>query len=180
MRSLSKDELIEWALSVGEKKFRAQQVYEWLWKKGVKEVDQMTNVSANLKSLLSQHFDFPSAHRSVEQISNDGTVKCVFCVDQDKVVEGVLIPTPKRMTACISSQVGCSLACKFCATGRLKMMRNLTAGEIFDQVFDLKTEAEHRYQIPLSNIVYMGMGEPLLNYKNTAAIAPTLPDYWFR
>ena len=166
LRSLSKDELIEWALSVGDKKFRAQQVYEWLWKKGVKDVDQMSNISLSLKELLKRDFEFPSASRSIEQISNDGTVKCVFCVDQDKVVEGVLIPTPKRMTACISSQVGCSLACKFCATGRLKMMRNLTAGEIFDQVFDLKQEAENRYQIPLSNIVYMGMGEPLLNYKN--------------
>ena len=99
LRSLQKDELIEWALSVGEKKFRAQQVYEWLWKKGVKELDQMTNVSNGLKELINRDFDFPSAHRSVEQVSNDGTVKCVFSVDQDKVVEGVLIPTPKRMTA---------------------------------------------------------------------------------
>jgi 23S rRNA (adenine2503-C2)-methyltransferase len=99
-------------------------------------------------------------------------------VDAGKVVEGVLIPTASRMTACISSQVGCSLSCAFCATGRLKMLRNLTAGEIYDQVVYLKRQAEERYQIPLSNIVYMGMGEPLLNYKNvlTSIEKITSPD----
>jgi 23S rRNA (adenine2503-C2)-methyltransferase len=101
-----------------------------------------------------------------QQVSGDKTVKCAFQVEQGKVVEGVLIPTQSRTTACISSQVGCSLACAFCATGRLKMMRNLTAGEIYDQVVYLRNEAQNRYGIPLSNIVYMGMGEPLLNYKN--------------
>ncbi len=166
LRSLTNDELTAWFFEHGEKKFRAQQVQEWLWKKGATDFDQMSNISVDLRSLLKANFSFPNAVRQSEQISADGTVKCIFCVDNDKVVEGVLIPTPKRMTACISSQVGCSLACAFCATGRLKMMRNLTAGEIFDQVYDLKMEAEKRYQIPLSNIVYMGMGEPLLNYKN--------------
>jgi 23S rRNA (adenine2503-C2)-methyltransferase len=166
LRSLTQDELLSWVLSIGDKKFRAQQIHEWLWKKGATSVDQMSNLSHELRQAIQRDFSFPVAVRKSEQISNDGTIKCVFGVDQDKVVEGVLIPTPKRMTACISSQVGCSLACKFCATGRLKMMRNLTAGEIFDQVYNLKMEAENRYNIPLSNIVYMGMGEPLLNYKN--------------
>jgi 23S rRNA (adenine2503-C2)-methyltransferase len=166
LRSLTQDELLAWVLSIGDKKFRAQQIHEWLWKKGATSVDQMSNLSHELRQAIQRDFSFPVAVRKSEQISNDGTIKCVFGVDQDKVVEGVLIPTPKRMTACISSQVGCSLACKFCATGRLKMMRNLTAGEIFDQVYNLKMEAENRYNIPLSNIVYMGMGEPLLNYKN--------------
>jgi 23S rRNA (adenine2503-C2)-methyltransferase len=101
-----------------------------------------------------------------QQISKDKTIKCAFEVDKNSVVEGVLIPTKKRMTACISSQVGCSLACTFCATGRLKLLRNLSAGEIYDQVFHLKNEANAQYQKSLSNIVYMGMGEPLLNYKN--------------
>jgi 23S rRNA (adenine2503-C2)-methyltransferase len=105
-------------------------------------------------------------HVSDEQISIDRTVKCAFEIEKNKVVEGVLIPTSSRMTACISSQVGCSLACTFCATGRLKLLRNLSHGEIFDQVVYLKNQAEARYQTSLTNIVYMGMGEPLLNYKN--------------
>jgi 23S rRNA (adenine2503-C2)-methyltransferase len=166
LRALTPDEILQWVLSIGDKKFRAQQIQEWLWKKGATSVEQMTNLSHDLREALKRDFQFSSALRKEEQLSNDGTMKCIYELDGDKVVEGVLIPTPKRMTACISSQVGCSLACKFCATGRLKMMRNLTAGEIFDQVYDLKMEAERRYNIPLSNIVYMGMGEPLLNYKN--------------
>jgi 23S rRNA (adenine2503-C2)-methyltransferase len=118
------------------------------------------------RELLTEHFELNKIKLTDEQISGDKTIKCAFEVEPGKIVEGVLIPTTSRMTACISSQVGCSLACKFCATGRLKMMRNLTAGEIYDQVVFLKNEAESRYNIPLSNIVYMGMGEPLLNYKN--------------
>jgi 23S rRNA (adenine2503-C2)-methyltransferase len=116
--------------------------------------------------LLSDNFLLNKIKLADEQVSSDRTIKCAFEVEPGKIVEGVLIPTASRMTACISSQVGCSLSCKFCGTGRLKMLRNLTAGEIYDQVAYLKNEAETRYNIPLSNIVYMGMGEPLLNYKN--------------
>jgi 23S rRNA (adenine2503-C2)-methyltransferase len=126
----------------------------------------MSNISKETRDLLSEHFNFHVITLADEQTSSDRTIKCAFEVEPGKVVEGVLIPTASRMTACISSQVGCSLACKFCATGRLKMMRNLTAGEIYDQVVHLRKLAEERYSIPLSNIVYMGMGEPLLNYKN--------------
>lgn len=128
--------------------------------------------------MLETHFDLHKIKLADQQISNDRTIKCAFEVEPGKVVEGVLIPTTSRMTACISSQVGCSLACKFCATGRLKLMRNLTPGEIVDQVVYLRNESESRYGIPLSNIVYMGMGEPLLNYKNVIASveAITSPD----
>jgi 23S rRNA (adenine2503-C2)-methyltransferase len=139
---------------------------EWLWQKGAGTFDEMSNISIATRKLLSDNFLLNKIKLADEQVSSDRTIKCAFEVEPGKIVEGVLIPTASRMTACISSQVGCSLSCKFCGTGRLKMLRNLTAGEIYDQVAYLKNEAETRYNIPLSNIVYMGMGEPLLNYKN--------------
>jgi 23S rRNA (adenine2503-C2)-methyltransferase len=166
IRNVEESFLAEFFESHGEKKFRAKQVMEWLWKKSAKSFDEMTNISAQTRELLHDHFSFATIKLSDQQISTDKTIKCAFEVEPGKVVEGVLIPTATRMTACISSQVGCSLSCAFCATGRLKMLRNLTAGDIYDQVVYLKNQAEERYQIPLSNIVYMGMGEPLLNYKN--------------
>lgn len=166
IRNVEESFLAEFFESHGEKKFRAKQVMEWLWKKSAKSFDEMTNISAQTRELLHNHFSFATIKLSDQQISTDKTIKCAFEVEPGKVVEGVLIPTATRMTACISSQVGCSLSCAFCATGRLKMLRNLTAGDIYDQVVYLKNQAEERYQIPLSNIVYMGMGEPLLNYKN--------------
>lgn len=166
IREQSLEELIAFFESHGEKKFRAKQVMEWIWKKSASGFDEMSNISAGTRQLLDEHFELKKIKLADQQVSSDRTIKCAFEVDPGKVVEGVLIPTASRMTACISSQVGCSLACKFCATGRLKMLRNLSAGEIYDQVVHLKNEAESLYQIPLSNIVYMGMGEPLLNYKN--------------
>ena len=166
IRNVDESFLAEFFESHGEKKFRAKQVMEWLWKKSARSFDEMTNISALTRKLLKDHFSFSTIKLSDQQISSDKTIKCAFEVEPGKVVEGVLIPTASRMTACISSQVGCSLSCAFCATGRLKMLRNLTAGDIYDQVVYLKNQAEERYQIPLSNIVYMGMGEPLLNYKN--------------
>ena len=169
IRTITIDELSSFFESHGEKKFRAKQVMEWLWKKSATRYDEMTNLSAGTRELLSQHFSLKGITLVDQQISGDRTIKCAFEVDPGKVVEGVLIPTASRMTACISSQVGCSLSCAFCATGRLKMLRNLTAGEIYDQVVYLKRQADERYNLPLSNIVYMGMGEPLLNYKQVLA-----------
>lgn len=166
IREYSLKELQEKFTELGEKAFRAKQVFEWLWKKNAHDFDSMSNISVTLRNTLNELFYIDSIHVQDQQISKDKTIKCAFGVEDGKIVEGVLIPTTSRMTACISSQVGCSLACTFCATGRLKLLRNLTAGEIFDQVAYLKKEAETRYQTPLTNIVYMGMGEPLLNYKN--------------
>lgn len=166
IRNVSFEELAVFFEKNGEKKFRAKQVMEWLWKKAAGSFDEMTNLPATTRELLNQQFTFHKILLTDRQVSSDRTVKCAFEVEKGMVVEGVLIPTATRMTACISSQVGCSLACKFCATGRLKMMRNLTSGEIFDQVVFLRNESHSRYATPLSNIVYMGMGEPLLNYKN--------------
>lgn len=166
IRNLSFPELQAAIQEIGEKTFRAKQIYEWLWKKNVGSFEEMSSLSKGLREQLEHQFFIDKITLDDQQISSDKTIKCAFEVEKGKVVEGVLIPTSSRMTACISSQVGCSLACTFCATGRLKLLRNLTAGEIVDQVVYLKNQAENRYQIPLSNIVYMGMGEPLLNYKN--------------
>ena len=167
IRELSLNELIAQFEASGEKSFRAKQVYEWLWLHHVHEFNQMSNLSLTLRAKLDEEYSIDAIRIDDEQISTDRTIKCAFSVGEGKVVEGVLIPTTSRMTACISSQVGCSLSCTFCATGKLKLMRNLTAGEIVDQVVYLKRAAEQKYETPLTNIVYMGMGEPLLNYKNT-------------
>ncbi|MEZ4798591.1 MAG: 23S rRNA (adenine(2503)-C(2))-methyltransferase RlmN [Flavobacteriales bacterium] len=169
IRTLELPDLISFLEENGEQKFRAKQIMEWLWKKSATNFDQMNNIGKNLQQLLSDNFEFKTIKVADQQVSSDRTIKCAFEVDDNKVIEGVLIPTTSRTTACISSQVGCSLACKFCATGRLKMMRNLTAGEIYDQVVYLRNQANDNYNLSLSNIVYMGMGEPLLNYKNVLA-----------
>jgi 23S rRNA (adenine2503-C2)-methyltransferase len=166
IRALSKDELIEYFVSNGQKPFRAKQVYEWLWKKSAHSFDEMTNIAAELREKLTEEFVINAVTIEEEQHSNDGTIKSAFKLHDNKIVEGVLIPKAPRMTACISSQVGCSLTCKFCGTGKLKRERNLTADEIYDQVVLIKNQAEKAHNTPLTNIVYMGMGEPLLNYKN--------------
>ncbi len=167
IRALTQVELIDFFKSIGEPKYRADQVYKWLWQKSVKDFDAMTNLSLPVRTKLKDTFVIRELRISDQQVSNDGTVKYAFEMHDGRVVEGVLIPTEKRMTACISSQVGCSLACAFCATGQLKRMRNLAYSEIYDQVVEINREAQERYGKSLTNIVYMGMGEPLLNYKNT-------------
>tara|TARA_B100000508_G_scaffold140085_2_gene140017 strand:- start:25323 stop:26387 length:1065 start_codon:yes stop_codon:yes gene_type:complete len=166
IRKLSIDDLKQALTAAGEKAFRAKQIYEWLWQKNAMSFDEMTNLSKSLREFLTAHYFIDHISLDEQQVSSDRTIKCAFNVGVGKVVEGVLIPTKTRMTACISSQVGCSLACEFCATGRLKLLKNLSAGEIVDQVVHLMRLAEGRYEKNLSNIVYMGMGEPLLNYNN--------------
>ena len=166
IRSLSLSELELALVALGEPKFRAKQIFEWLWVKSSHNFDTMTNLSLELREKLEDNFVIHAVKVKEQQISNDRTIKSAFQLHDGFVVEGVLIPTTNRMTACISSQVGCSLTCKFCATGKLKRERNLNADEIYDQVVAIKNQAEENYKTPLSNIVYMGMGEPLLNYKN--------------
>ena len=166
IRNLTLAELKDQFTGMGEKGFRAKQVYEWLWKKNAHSFEEMSNLSVKLRDQLTELFFIDAIVLDDQQISSDKTIKCAFHAGEKQVIEGVLIPTASRTTACISSQVGCSLACKFCATGRLKLMKNLSAGEIVDQVVYLKNQAEERYNKNLTNIVYMGMGEPLLNYKN--------------
>jgi 23S rRNA (adenine2503-C2)-methyltransferase len=169
IRALTKEELITYFKSIDEPKFRAQQVYEWLWQKGAKTFEGMTNLSKNLRDKLEN--EFVINHILVDQMqrSNDGTIKNAIKLHDGNIVECVLIPTEKRITACISSQVGCSLDCSFCATALLKRMRNLNPDEIYDQVVAIKEQAETFFNRPLTNIVFMGMGEPLMNYNNVLA-----------
>lgn len=150
----------------GEPAFRVKQLLEWIWKKESCDFGQMTNLSEKLRGLLRENYSFRPISVAQEQKSADGTIKFAFRLHDAQAVEGVLIPTESRVTACISSQVGCSLSCKFCATGYMKRSRNLDFTEIYDQVALLRKKANRHYEKPLSNIVFMGMGEPLLNYKN--------------
>ncbi|HHZ97881.1 MAG TPA: 23S rRNA (adenine(2503)-C(2))-methyltransferase RlmN, partial [Flavobacteriales bacterium] len=171
IRTLNKEELKEAVVALGEKPFRAKQLEEWIWTKSAGSFEEMTNLGKEFREKLSEQFYLKRIELSEKQISRDGTIKCAFKVDTIKpgdlnIIEGVLIPTKSRTTACISSQVGCSLACDFCATGRLKLMKNLTAAEMYDQVEMIASISSDREKTNLSNIVYMGMGEPLLNYKN--------------
>lgn len=164
IRALTLPQLSQIFEEIGEPAFRAKQVYDWLWAKGMVEFGQMSNLSKKLRDYLEENFTINAVQIHELQVSSDRTIKCAMRLHDNYVVESVLIPHQDRMTACISSQVGCSLTCKFCATGKLKRMRNLNADEIFDQVVLVKNTAGDRYNAPLTNIVYMGMGEPLLNY----------------
>lgn len=167
IRSLDKQEVRAFFESIGEPKYRADQVHQWFWQKSAHDFDSMTNLSLALREKLKAHFEIKELSIDQRQESLDGTKKYAFKLSDGNSVEGVLIPTEKRLTACISTQVGCSLACEFCATGQLKRMRNLGYSEIYDQVVEINKEAMEFHGRGLTNIVYMGMGEPLLNYKNT-------------
>lgn len=166
IRHLTLSELETYFEQMGEKKFRAKQVYEWIWLKQARGFDDMTNLSKDLRAKLAAEFSFPALSVDTEQHSNDGTIKSRFKTSEGHFIEGVLIPTDDRKTACVSSQIGCSLSCKFCATGYMDRKRNLTYDEIYDQVSLINESCEKAYNKKLSNIVFMGMGEPLLNYNN--------------
>lgn len=166
IRHLEVGEIKDFFLAHGEPAFRATQVFEWIWKKSAHSFDEMTNLSKGTRELLKENFVLNNAVIELSQKSKDGTIKNAIKLFDGKKVECVLIPAEKRMTACVSSQVGCSLDCKFCATGKLKRERNLNADEIYDEVVFVQRQALEQYKMPLTNIVYMGMGEPLLNYSN--------------
>ncbi len=166
IRALSKEQLREFFVSNGDKAFRGNQVYEWLWQRGAHSFEGMTNLSKETRAMMEQHFVINHIEVDQMQRSADGTIKNAVRLHDGLVVESVLIPTATRTTACVSSQVGCSLDCKFCATARLKRMRNLNPDEIYDQVVAIHNQSKLYFDRPLSNIVFMGMGEPLMNYKN--------------
>ena len=166
IRALSKEQLRDFFVANGDKSFRGNQVYEWLWSKSAHSFDDMSNLSKQTRTMLEQHFVINHIKVDQMQRSSDGTVKNAVRLHDGLVVESVLIPTNKRTTACVSSQVGCSLDCNFCATARLKRMRNLAPDEIYDQVAAIDSESRLYHNRPLSNIVFMGMGEPLMNYNN--------------
>lgn len=166
IRALTKEQLRDFFVKQGDKAFRGNQVYEWLWQKSAHNFDDMTNISLATRTMLENHFVINHIKVDTMQRSSDGTVKNAVKLHDGLIVESVLIPTKSRTTACVSSQVGCSLDCKFCATARLKRMRNLNPDEIYDQVVAIDKESRLYFDRPLSNIVFMGMGEPLMNYNN--------------
>ena len=166
IRHLSLPDLEKYFEELGEKKFRAKQVYEWLWQKQALSFGDMTNLSKDLRQQLGENFTLPALTIDAIQHSEDGTIKSRFKTWDGHLVEGVMIPTASRATACVSSQIGCSLSCKFCATGYIERKRNLEFDEIYDEVVLINQQSEKELGKKLSNIVFMGMGEPLLNYKN--------------
>ncbi|MDB5019311.1 MAG: rRNA ((2503)-C2)-methyltransferase [Pedobacter sp.] len=166
IRALDLVQLQEQFIAMKEPAYRAKQVYQWLWEKSARTFDEMSNLSKDLRKKLDENFAINVVQVSNSQFSNDHTIKSSFRLYDGNIVEGVLIPVEDRMTACVSSQVGCSLTCKFCATGYMDRKRNLNADEIYDQVVLIDQQAKKNYNVPLTNIVYMGMGEPLLNYAN--------------
>jgi len=178
IRSFTKQEIGEYLESIGEKKFRLQQIWEWLWQKHAFDFQSMSNLSKELRTKLEEKFSFPSLSVNTTQYSEDGTVKSRFKTYDGHKIEGVLIPTEERLTACVSSQIGCSLSCKFCATGFLERQRNLTFDEIYDEVVLINQQAQKIHEKKLTNIVFMGMGEPLLNYRSVlrAIERITAPD----
>ncbi|MGJ5641918.1 23S rRNA (adenine(2503)-C(2))-methyltransferase RlmN [Formosa sp. S-31] len=176
IRALTKDQLRDFFVTQGDKAFRGNQVYEWLWSKGAHSFEDMTNVSKPTRQMLEDHFVINHIKVDTMQRSSDGTVKNAVQLHDGLVVESVLIPTKSRTTACVSSQVGCSLDCRFCATARLKRMRNLNPDEIYDQVVAIDNESRLYHDRPLSNIVFMGMGEPLMNYNNVLKAIDKITD----
>ena len=166
IRALTKEQLQDFFVSQGDKSFRGSQVYEWLWSKSAYNFEDMTNISKQTRQMLADNFVINHIRVDQMQRSSDGTIKNAVKLHDNLTVESVLIPTPKRTTACVSSQVGCSLDCKFCATATLKRMRNLNPDEIYDQVVAIDNESRLYFDKPLTNIVFMGMGEPLMNYNN--------------
>ena len=168
IRSFSQEELIDWSRELDLPAFRAKQVYHWIWTKQVHDFQDMLNIDKRTRRLLEETFVFHPIVEDLSQKSIDGTIKTRYSLYDDNMIESVLIPVPDqgRFTVCVSSQVGCSLSCSFCATGMMKRMRNLTAAEIYDQVHLMGLKSEEEYGSRLSNIVFMGMGEPLLNYRN--------------
>ena len=166
-RSLRREEVRAHFAAWAEPAYRADQVYDWLWSKGAQSFEEMSNLPKALRIKLTEEFEFRPQRIESVQRSTDGTLKNAVRLHDGLVVESVLIPTEKRITACVSSQVGCAMGCAFCATARLKRMRNLEPDEIYDQVRAIDEQGRSEFGRPLTNIVFMGMGEPLMNYKNT-------------
>lgn len=162
LRSLSPEELEAALIQLGEKKFRANQILQWIYKKNVQSYDEMTDLSLRLRKKLSDTLPLVPISPTQEYCAQDGTLKMAYSLDGG-VVESVLIPTPKRLSLCISSELGCRFNCAFCRTGRLGFSRSLSSGEILAQVHSAQHIARLRMQRDISNIIFMGMGEPLNN-----------------
>lgn len=177
--ALSKEELIEAITKIGEKPFRARQIWNWLYLKGIKDFDEMSDVSKKFRDILKENFSLIRPGISKDLISFDGTRKWLVKFHDGREVEMVFIPEETRGTLCISSQVGCTLACKFCHTGTQTLVRNLESSEIVAQIMiakDFLNDWPNQENRKLTNIVFMGMGEPFFNYENVAKATKILND----
>jgi 23S rRNA (adenine2503-C2)-methyltransferase len=166
IREISSEQLFEFLQQQNEKPFRAKQLHDWLWKKNITSFEEMINIPKNLQEKLKENFSFLQTKIETEVVSSDKTIKCLFRLFDEEQIEGVLIPSQGRVTACVSSQAGCALKCAFCATGTLGFTRQLRFWEIIDQYILMNRRAIETFGTPIGNIVFMGMGEPLLNYDN--------------
>ena len=165
IRDLSLEELAHYLGSIGEKPFRAFQIFEWIYQRQAWDFKAMSNLPAGLRRHLSQTFTLKPFRIEKKEVSEDGTTKFLFDLDDDQKIETVLIPTEKRTTACVSTQAGCKFGCRFCASGIGGWIRNLTSAEILTQILHVKDEAQSRAKT-LSHIVFMGIGEPFDNFDN--------------
>ena len=172
IKNLTLDELTSWLAARGEKPFRARQVFQWLYQHRAREFDEMTSVAKSLRNLLHEHFHVGFLQRKAALHSTDGSIKYMFGLADGREVETVLMPGPEHITLCVSTQVGCAMGCVFCMTARMGLVRNLSAGEIVQQVVEAYTDVEPGRFI--RNIVFMGMGEPLHNYENVVKAIDTL------
>ncbi|MDG1895500.1 MAG: 23S rRNA (adenine(2503)-C(2))-methyltransferase RlmN [Fuerstiella sp.] len=160
----SESELLAWLDTIGEKKFRAGQIRRWMIERRIQSFEQMTDLSTALRRQLAEQFSFSTLQTVRHQIASDRTEKLLLRLQDGELVECVLMRDPGRRTVCISTQVGCAMGCVFCASGLLGVKRDLTAAEIFEQVLVLHRLMEDDEKI--TNVVVMGIGEPLANYKN--------------
>ncbi|NBC64729.1 MAG: 23S rRNA (adenine(2503)-C(2))-methyltransferase RlmN [Bacteroidetes bacterium] len=184
LKSLSTDDLKEFTDNLGLMGYRADQLYQWLYQKGASSFDEMTNLSKDLRAKLQDIAEVRKISIHSQQQSRDGTIKFLFTLDgpENYKVEAVLIPdfypdgAANRLTVCVSSQVGCMFGCSFCATGKMGFFRNLTQGEIVDQVQIINEVAEETYGKKITNIVYMGMGEPMHNFKSVIESARVITN----
>jgi len=181
IKIISSEALSAWCSEHSVPAFRIRQINDWLWKKGVRSFEEMRNLPQSFIALLQSSFYIGVVVVEVRQSSSDGTEKISFKLEDGAMVEGVLIPSGERTTACISTQAGCALCCAFCATGQAGFVRDALGWEIFDQVFSLNVMSLEKTGHKLNNIVFMGMGEPFLNYENTASSLRMLidPEYGF-
>lgn len=180
IRHIEKAELEAFLNNNNEAVYRSTQILDWLWKKHATSFEEMTNLSKPFRAKITAHFDFTPLRIHLQQIAADKTIKVIFKTWDNHFIEGVLIPTTDRKTACISSQVGCSLDCAFCATGKIERKRNLSFDEMIDQFFYLEKISLEQYNLPLTNVVFMGMGEPLLNYKHVLQSVDVLSNAAYR
>lgn len=182
LKSLNKYELEAFTEELGLQSFRSDQIFQWLYQKRATSFGEMTNLSKDLRAKLEEIAEIRTIEPVEQQQSADGTIKFLFRLQGDHKVEAVLIPdfypdgAPNRLTVCVSSQVGCVFGCSFCATGKMGFFRNLSHGEIVDQVQFINDVSEEVYGKGITNIVYMGMGEPLHNYEAVVQSAEIITD----